>query len=307
MNSNIKLVILALGLGLVSCSKEEVTILPDYDKNWLIVENDPNDATTQARFAFFKETGIPVYINDTIGTQERTDVFGKTFTYHEVLSLNYSLSTPAVGAPPLVMNVKYLADKDVPTALAFLKAEIIPMIPTTVHVPSILLVESFNSNAFGNYAFKGFNTVLIGEVSKIVTMDAATKAKYKGAILRAMFTNAVLAEKYEATLEKFYNVSRKFVPTRDAYNIYIPQLPTFVTGLPAGTTATPQAIGFLGADGRNSYYTPMSTWMDVSLYLDAIFGSTSEQFNTQYGSYPAIMLKHGYIMQILTDLGVQLQ
>lgn len=307
MNSNIKLVILALVLGLVSCSKEEVTILPDYDKNWLVVEEDPNDATTQARFAFFKETGVPIYINDTIGTQERIDVFGKAFTHHEVLSLNYSLSTPAVGAPPLVMNVKYPAKQDVPTALSFLKTEIIPMVPTTVHVPSILLAESFWSNAFGNYAFKGFNTVLIGEISKIGTMDSATKAKYKGAILRSIFTNAVLAEKYEATLEKFYNVSRKFVPTRDAYNIYIPQLGNFVTGLPAGTTVSPQDIGFLGADGRNSYYTPMSTWMDVSLYLDAIFGNTTQQFTEQYGTYPAIMVKHGYVMQILTDLGVQLQ
>ncbi|MFD2556745.1 hypothetical protein [Sphingobacterium tabacisoli] len=306
MNSNIKLVILALVLGLVSCSKEEVTILPDYDKNWLIVEEDPNDATTQARFAFFKETGVPIYINDTIGTQERIDVFGKAFTHYEVLSLNYSLSTPAVGASPLVMNVKYLDENNLPAALAFLKSEVIPLVPATVHIPSVLLVESFWSNAFGNYAFKGFNTVLIGEVSKIATMDSATKAKYKGAILRSIFTNAVLAEKYEATLEKFYNVSRRFVPTRDAYNIYIPQLPTFVAGLPAGVTATPQAIGFLGADGRNSYYTPMSTWMDVSLYLDAIFGSTPEQFSAQYGSYEAIMRKHDYIKQILTDLGVNL-
>ena len=55
----ISLIVLALTGG---CSKEETTAFNDYDKNWLVVEDDANDASTHARYLFFKETGIPVFV-----------------------------------------------------------------------------------------------------------------------------------------------------------------------------------------------------------------------------------------------------
>jgi hypothetical protein len=287
-----------------SCSKEEETIFPDYDKNWLIVEDDPGDATIHANYLFYKETGIPVYINDTIGSQQRKDVFGKEYTYYEVLSMNYSLGGIQSGAPPFVQSFTFCSKKDVPAALNFLRTEIMPMLPKAVHVPSILLVDTLVSNAFGNYAFKGFNTIVIGAVPKIPAMNDDTRARYKGAILRAILTNAALSDKYKNILEKFYNASRKFVTSRDAYGIYQYQLASLVTGLPPGVTATPQAIGFLGTDPRNPSSTPISTWIDVCMYLEATLGNTEEQFKQLYGAQGSIMIKYGYIRQILADLGV---
>lgn len=290
----------------VSCRKEPVTTFPDYDRNWLVVEDDPADATVHANYLFYKETGIPVYINDTIGTQQRVDVFGNAFTHYERLSLSYSLGPDLSGAPPLVQSFSYCAKADVPQALDFLRTEIIPMLPKSVFVPSIFLVEDLSTNAFGSYAFKGFNTVIIGGISRIAAMDAATRARYKGAILRALLTNAVVSDSYKDILGKFYGVSRKFITSRDAYSVYTFQLATLVTGLPAGTTATPQAIGFLGTDPRNMYYTPMSTWMDVCMYLEATLGNSEAEFIQLYGNQPNIMIKYGYIRQILTDMGVPL-
>lgn len=290
-----------------SCSKEKVATFTDYDKNWLVVNDNPNDPATHATFLFYKETGIPVYFNDTIGSQQRVDRFGKEYTYYEVLSLVYALGGLQSGAPPIVQAFSYCNKNDVAPALEFLKTDILSVLPDTIHVPSILLLENLNSNAFGTYAFKGFNTVAIGQVSKIPTMDAVTRAKYKGAILRAMLTNAVLNDKYKLILEKFYTASRKFVPSRDAYNLYIYQLASSVTGLPPGTTATLQAIGFLGPDPRNQYYSPISTWMDVCMYLEAALGNTEQQFTQQYGTYPNIMIKYGLIKQILTDIGIPIK
>lgn len=304
MKNNLYIIVIALSAILSSCRKEEVTVFPDYDRNWLVVNDDPADAAVHASYLFYKETGVPAYFNDTIGSQQRKDVFGKEFTYYEVLSLNYSLGGVPSGATPVIQSFRYCSKADVQAALGFLKTEVMPMLPDSVHVPSILLVETLNSNAFGPYAFKGFNTIVIGQVSRIPSMDDAEKARYKGAILRAMLTNAVLSDRYKSLLDKFYNVSRKFVPTRDAYNLNTYYLPTSVTGLPAGTTATLQAIGFLGTDPRNSYSTPISTWMDVCMYIEATLGTSESKFTQTYGSYASIMTKHGYIKQILGDLGV---
>ncbi|MET6996318.1 hypothetical protein [Chitinophaga defluvii] len=306
MNINIYLFAFALFAMATSCRKEEETVFPDYDRNWLVVEDNPNDPAIHANYLFYKETGIPVYMNDTIGSQQRKDVFGKEYTYYEVLSMNYSLGGVQSGTPN-VQSFTYCTEADVPAALAFLREEILPILPAGVHVPSILLVDTLNSDAFGKYAFKGFNTIVIGAVPQISQMDATTRAAYKGAILRAFLTNAVLDEKYNNILEKFYNTSRKYVTSRDIYSIYIFQLSSQVTGLPPGITATPQAVGFLGTDPRNSYYTPMSTWMDVCMYLEATLGNSEEQFKQLYGNQPNIMTKYGYIRQILADINVPVQ
>lgn len=302
------IILVAICVIMASCKKEEAVVFNDYDKNWLDMVDNPNDATVHANYQFYKETGIPVFVNDTIGSQQRVDIFGKNYTHYEVLSINYAIGGVQTGAAPQVNSFTYAKKTDVQAALNFLKTEIIAMLPKKVHVPSIFLVENLSTNAFGSYAFKGFNTIVIGQISKIPTMDQATKMAYKGAILRSILTNAVFADKYAGTLDKFYAVSRKYVTTKDVYSgIYIPQLPTFVTGLPAGTTATPQAIGFFGADPRNIYNTPLSTWIDVCVYLENILSTTDADFKQTYAASPNILLKSGYIKQILTDLGVPLQ
>ncbi|MBO9676065.1 MAG: hypothetical protein J7577_21675 [Sphingobacteriaceae bacterium] len=293
-------------LTLVSCRKEPFTVFPDYDKNWLAMEDNPNDATIHANYQFYKETGIPVFVNDTIGSQKRVDVFGKTYTYYEVLSLSYSLGGIPSGPPPVVQSFTYCNKADVPAALTFLRNEIMPVITGKIHVPSILLVENMNTNAFGNYAYKGFNTVVIAQVSKILSMSAATKADYKAAIFRAMLTNAVLDSKYAGTLDKFYAVSKKFVTGRDAYGLnsfYLTSI--YIVGLPAGTPLTFQAIGFLGPDTRITSSSPISTWLDVSMYIEAAMVNTDAQFKQKYAAYPNILTKYGYIRQILTDLGIK--
>lgn len=270
------------------------------------MEDNPNDPTIHANFQFYKETGIPVFVNDTIGSQKRVDVFGKAYTYYEVLSLSYSLGGIPSGPPPAVQSFTYCSKADVPNALTFLKNEIMPVIGGNIHVPSIFLVENMNTNAFGTYAYKGFNTVVVAQVSKIPTMNETTKAAYKAAILRAMLTNSVLDNKYAGILDKFYAVSRKYVNGRDAYGLnsfYLTS--TYIVGLPPGTPFTFQALGFLGPDTRITSSSPISTWLDVSMYIEAAMVNTDAQFKQRYAASPNILLKYGFIRQILNDMGIK--
>jgi hypothetical protein len=303
MKTNLYIMLLTLSVIGASCRKEEVTVFPDYNKNWLVVEDNPNDATIHANYQFYKETGIPIYVNDTIGSQARVDVFGRNFTYYEVLSLTYSLGGLVAGAQPSVYRFTYCNKADVPAALSFLKTEIIAGLPKSIHIPSIFLTETMNTNGF-NYAFKGFNTIMISQISMIPSMTEATKVQYKGAILRAILTNAVNDAKYAGILDKFAAATRKFVTVSDAYYLATFYLSSRVVGLPAGVTPSLQAIGFLGAEPTNQSSTPATPSMDAGLYLEAMLGRTDAQFKQMYGSNAVIMLKYGYIRQILTDLGM---
>lgn len=307
MKIDIYIIILLACIGTVSCRKEEVTTFPDYDQNWLVVNDNPADSVVHSSYLFYKETGIPVYFNDTIGSQQRVDVFGNTFTYYQKLSLNYSLGGLQVGAPPMVNSFTYCAKENVPAAIAYLKSDIIAVMPKSVYVPSILLVENLNSFAFGSYAFKGLNTVVVGKVSAIPGMNEAARRSYKGAILRAIFTNAVLSNKYGDLLNKFYNESRKYSTIKDTYYLGTWTFAQNITGLPAGVTPTLNLLGFLGPDPRSSSYTPYTTWMDVSMYLEAAFSNSKADFQRLYGSYTSIMTKYGIITQILENIGYKVQ
>ena len=315
MKTKIIIITMFVLLGVLSsCRKEQVTIFPDYDRNWLVVDDDPNDAVIHDTYLFYQDTGIPIYFNDTIGIQERVDVFGNTYNHYEKLSLVYSLGGVQSGAIPLVYSFTYCDKSDVPAALDYLEDNIISAIPQGIYVPSILLVESMQTNAFGTYAYKGLNTIVIGEVSKIPTMADTTRQKYKGAILRAILTNAVLDSKYSDLLYKFYDESRKFSTQKDTYSMSMSYLNynyyyNYIDagGLEYSSSVTVQQLGFLSADPRNTWYTPMSTWIDVCMYIEAICGSTPAEFQQLYGSYPAIMAKYEYIEQILQDIGYQVQ
>lgn len=118
-----------------------------------------------------------------------------------------------------------------------------------------------------------------------------------------MMINAVFSDEYNDLLYKFYSTSRKFVPTRDAYGLSVSQLSAYVTGLPAGVSATPEAIGFLSTDPRNKCCTPVSPWIDICMYLEAAFEGKESEFMQLYGSNNIIMLKYFNILEILTDLG----
>ncbi|MGQ7854125.1 hypothetical protein ACUN24_07735 [Pedobacter sp. WC2501] len=306
MNHKIYIAGIFLILFATACRKEEVTVFPDYDKNWLVVDDNPNDPTIHGNYLFFKDTGIPVFINDTIGTQARTDVFGRNFTHYEKLSLSYSIGGLQAGAPPLIYSFSYCNKADVPAALAYLKSEILPVLPKGIYVPSILLVDNLNTNGF-KYAFKGLNTIVIGQIAGIPSMDQATKVQYKGAILRAMLTNAMLRPKYADILDKFASATRKFVIVSDAYDLATFYLNSRVTGLPAGVSPSLQAIGFIDAEPTNPYITPATPSMDANIYLQTILGRTDAEFKALYGSNPVIMIKYNLIRQILTDLGIPTQ
>lgn len=89
-----------------ACGENDNNFTPsDGERNWLIVEDTPNDPIDHQRYLIFQETGIPIYYNDTIGSEERYSyATGDPYTYYEVLQVFYSPgnSTPQPSNPPVM-------------------------------------------------------------------------------------------------------------------------------------------------------------------------------------------------------------
>ncbi|MCK9305343.1 MAG: hypothetical protein PHP30_03785 [Bacteroidales bacterium] len=300
----LSIITLSLLVFCSSCRKEEIVNFPDYDKDWFVLEDNPSDPADHAAYLFYSEFGIPVYYNDTIGSQERVDVWGNRYIHYETLTLNYSLGgLAAASASPVISSLTYCSKECVPAAIDYLREYIMPIIPSSIHIHSFLLVENMNSLSFGTNAFKGFNTLVIGKASQLPTMSEVQKKEFNGAVLRSTLSDFVINQgRFNTELERFYKVSRDLSTTKDLYGLYTYYLSSsYVTGLPAGTPINVNTVGFLSTDPSSTYYTPKTTWMDVNMYLEAILSQTHEEFVAKYGTYELIMTKYTIIKNILEE------
>ena len=304
------IITLALVIFCASCQKEEVTKFPDYDKDWFVLVDNPSDPADHAAYLFYKEFGIPVFYNDTIGVQERVDVWGNKYMHYELLSLNYSMGGMATStSSPTISSLTYCSKQSVPGAISYLKENIMPLIPAAIHIHSFLLVESMTSQSFGNAAFKGMNTLVVASASKLPTMTDDQKKKFNGAVLRAALSDYIINQgRFDTELEKFNNVSAVLCPTKNIYGLYTYYLSSsYITGLPAGVPINVNTVGFLSTDPTSTYYTPKSTWMDVNMYLEAILSGPQADFVSKYGTFEKIMIKYAIIKGIIEKTGLNLK
>ena len=88
-----KIIIAALAVISLTtaCSDEEETLFTDYDKNWFVIDDNPADPAQHAAYEFYRDFGVPVFYNDTIGSQQRVDLWGNTYTHYETLTLSYAM------------------------------------------------------------------------------------------------------------------------------------------------------------------------------------------------------------------------
>lgn len=293
-------------LALSACQEEEITEFPDYTKNWFELQDNPDDSVAHAMYQFYKDYNIPVFANDTIGQQQRVDVFGHEYTHYETLTLSYSMGGGATAnTEPVVDNFVCATRQYIPAFLRYLRANIMPLTPKKVHIHSILLVDQMYSRSFGNDAFKGLNTLVISNVAHLGNMTAAEKKAMQGSILRVLYGDYIThTDEYNAKLERFYNVSRDLSPTKDIYNMYTGYLRQYVTGADPTDWNHPtvEEVGFLGPDPSNSYYTPASTFMDIMMYCQAILTYDEAEFEALYGQYPYIMEKYHILKEIIETI-----
>lgn len=188
-----------------ACGENDNNFTPSNgERNWLIVEDTPNDPIDHQRYLIFQETGIPIYYNDTIGSEERYSyATGDPYTYYEVLQVFYSPG----NSTPSKQSARYALPADrkkVKPVLDFLEAEILPKLSKDIYVPSILLVDTLVTPTGDDLAYKGTNTVVLSKVCDFADMDETTLKTYKGTFLATLVSNSLAEFEEEWLEENFY-------------------------------------------------------------------------------------------------------
>lgn len=299
-------------LTLSACSEEE-TEFSDYEKDWFVLE-DSSDPAGHAAYEFYTKYKVPVFFNDTIGTQQRVDAFGHEYTYYKTLSLNYELGGQSSSAsePYLSKDTWVYCDKSaVPGAISFLDREIMPYIPKSMHIHSILLMENIYSMSEGNDVYLGMNTLVISKASALASNDEAAAKKLRTTVLCALIKKNITSnEEYAGALETFYGVSSSL--DTESYKVYglntwylnkdnFPSCPFDKYDYSVTNAQKALWAGFLGMP-QGSYYNLPTKAQDVAMYAEAYLTYSDAEFEALYGTNELIMKKWRIIKPILSKL-----
>ena len=176
-----------------------------------------------------------------------------------------------------------------------------PSIPNKAHIHSILLVENLYSRAYGSYAFRGVNTIVIGNASRLGSMSNTEAQTCKAAILRAALTDMLFNQGlFDSEIEIFGKVATD--QNENAYNLYTyGKWEQDASGNWIQVKPDIYALGFIGVNPANMYYTPAEKLLVTS---EEDFDATMSNDGKPFGSYEAIMRKKQIVLNILQQLGL---
>ena len=317
MRQKIFMLLMAVGL-FAACSTEEDLEPSGYEQDVFSLEHlKDGDAIDKARYQFWKETGIAVFFNDTIGTQERTDVFGNRYTHYYTLSFVQSLgmmSGDAVTELMVVNEIPRERQLEALEGLSWVKTDLLPILQSGgTKITSLYLVDELRTGSSSSYDgatyetlfFKGLNTIALAKASQFNTMSVTEKNQFKADVAKNMYVDVVMDSKYESLIEQFRAISVAVEREGTWAHLYNPWY--YYWNVARYTTVTSmQDAGFLGLDPDPQYNNmclPASVRNDVMMYIGEIMSTTEAEFNEKWGSYPRIMQKAEIIRSILKEIG----
>lgn len=298
-----------LATFLIACGKDDKITPSKGETNWLVLE-DSDDPIDHLRYRIFEEFGIPVYYNDTIGSEERESMSG-TYTYYERLQVFYNPGGAITNGRFVLVKEK----NNVEPVLEFLRNKMLPQIPEGFYIPSLLLVDSIYLPAV-TQAYKGLNTIACAGVSDFAKMDEAEMRWWQGAVMCTILSGGLLEQESEWLEKHFYAKTLAVDSRATMYSTATRKLLVFSTSVLGQLaadkviTVEQQTLGYCGflnykhdpSKPERSAYTPTRE-EDVQQFCETIFALTAEEFEARWGEYPVVMAKYEALKEKLQEYG----
>ena len=297
-------------LIIVSCRKEKSPEPSDLDRNYFVIEDNPNDPIDHSIYSFYKNTGIAAFYNDSIYKKKisREDETPARYSYIK-LSLSYSPSgNSTVYSKPLSSR------NHIQSLLQLMETAVIPKLPSAEIIPSLYLIDSFSYGMIKNVqiphgvtAIYGFNTVGI-KVEAAATMNNEERKMYAASILAGIALKRI-NDQYAAQLQKdFFSISRQATKTIVPMDIYSGNIWTLL--MPPGSEPLPQTIGFLFYP---TFDFPLGDFPmfpleagDLRAFLTAVFFYTPQEFADLHPNETLVLKKFSIMRNIVKEAGFKI-
>ena len=302
MKTKIIVISLLCLLGFAGCGEDD-TLSPSYaDKNWLAIEDDPNDPLTHLRYKIYTEQGVAIHYNDTLGSEIRYNAAGDPYTYYEMFLPGYAISSKSTPIYTLaddeadVMDMVELMDEYLFKYLPKDRGPLVYfLVDTLVHKTNIDVPYSY---------YKYLTTVCVGRIEEVKHMNDSARKSFMAELAGMEFMKDVVAcEKNEELNLEFDSVTMRVVlpttyaPVRLGWG-------TYSTTVATRLVSDPELFGFLRYRNRiaNFVYS-ISKEQDRASYIGLILSCTDAEIRERYKKYPAVIEKYEAMREMMVNAG----
>lgn len=276
-----------------SCSDDDSGTMREL-VNWFEIKDNPNDELQHLTYQIYEEYGIPIFYNDTIGSEVRgKNADGSPNIYYEVLNGGYKLlSTQELSyANPQNRN-------NIKIGIELLRDRVIARLPKEVHVHSFLLADTIymidnNWQKMELTAYCSMMTTLVGKILYMDNMTNAEKEYWAAEVWATQFT-AYLENNAEKELKDFYAVINSvLVDDRPAY---------YFMFIGAWRSMQPEEFGCITSIPRppSGFNLPKDK-DDLKAFLIAYYNSPESDFKEKYKDYPLVIQKYDWIKDFIAS------
>ena len=313
-------------LAMIACGNEDTLESQIHFDDLYGIQDDPNDPVKHEIYNIYKEYGVPVYFNDTIGRIFlKTDVNGQPVYQIETLDLAWRYDYYEKS------NYKYLYIKDADRQLEiiswirnYLEASDKVLYPFCFFVTEAVQKEDLDNDEVSfieDPYVLGFRTLtMVMENWEEGSEDTHLKEMKRSMVVQKInnYSNDLIDFKQVSDAnwygQKYWHELASDVS--QYYNCSV--LDPDYKGNLSGDALEAKRVEARGVAGRfgfvmgsdmfgNGLFTPWDTKEDVELYVKVMLATQEETFRKQWGAYPLVMQKYEVLYKIITEkLGVEL-
>lgn len=291
-------------LVLAACSDDDgnLTFSMD-DKDWWEIKDNPDNKLDHLIYEVYKETGVSVFCNDTIGREVRVDNFGNAYNYYKIIDIAYNIEGRSVGAD-YVLSTR---DQQKEDGVKFLRDRVISRLIPGTKPRCFLLVDYLRLNPNSVFetciregsVYRSMEATVVGKLNMLSTMSEDELNRMAAEVLAAGVANYVFNHG-SAELEQFYNLStlKSGDDIKSMYNQFLYSWNS--------DYEVPEYYGFLSSSWYNEededvYMTP-SYLQDIVQYVTEVMVGGDDAFMQKYAGYEVVRKKFRVMQKIVENL-----
>lgn len=293
--------IVACALFFTGCSKDEDNDVHGTENitDWFEVKDKPGELN-QALYRIYKDYGLTIFVNDTLGQEERgVDAYGEPIIYTELFDPGYYVFGTYTDFDSIRLSVN---EEDMLKALEVIEERVIPYLPKSgqYRPHSLLLVQAVYMHAnvpkgwFGERPlpfthpvyFRSLKGVMCGDLSSLQNMDDEELSMWAGRIITSK-TLEMYTEKYQTEVDEFYAITDEDKKSGTYYDQNCASSSTEAQN-PC------ENLGFLKWRCEdNEYKVTLSKTEDLHEFISAVYAYRGKEsaFTAKYGECSKILRK----------------
>lgn len=324
MKKNIFVYGIALLLGFSGCNAGEEDLQPSGKlNNWLKIDDKPGEFN-QLVYEIYQETGMPIFVNDTLGSENRgVDAYGNPIIHHEMYVPRYSITSPGLGVA-IVLSSDTSAMTE---AVRVIREQVIPRLPKNPKYRPLcmLLADTLYNTDYDwsamngrglsvrdAYADRDMMGIMVGGLADILQKTDDEKAFWAGMIL-AKNIGPQIETFYADELEDFYAVtdtarntfyrvwSYKNPETGDVYSPYYHNIDSKQLGFMEWQLDGKYVLVAVGMEiPRLRIVTPTKP-IDVLNFIAAVYAWDETEIQRVCAGFPKCLKKYEIMKKLVED------